>query len=145
MFARYLTSWLLLVSMLMAGCDRRPENTVTCSFDNGDCIYIEGRLNDEDIINIQKNPENLNLVILNTAGGRGYIGTAIGKTLFEHDIPVLTLNNCSSACAENILPGAKFVISKENTRSSRYWLNELYENDYTSLIKIISIQLSDML
>jgi hypothetical protein len=107
---------LALLTIILSACTRVPNNTIACSSKLENCIYIEGKLNDQDIINVQRNPDGLDLVILNSSGGQGYIGNAIGKILFDHDIPVLTLNTCSSACAENILPGAKFVVSKPNTR-----------------------------
>lgn len=97
----------LLGVLLAAGCGSDNANSTI----DADTTYaIRGELSEVHIEELQQFPGNLKKVVVNSPGGKAGLGVQIGKFLHERDLPIYVVHECSSSCAEYILPGAKYVI-----------------------------------
>jgi hypothetical protein len=76
--------------------------------------FIKGKLTEQHVVDLELNVDNIESVAIDSPGGSVSAGRRIGKLLYEYDLPLYVINECSSSCAEYVMPGAAYVVADSN-------------------------------
>ena len=97
---RYATIFLaLIVSYHLTGCTQKPNH-----------IWFEGPINRENaqmLISWLKNNESITTLYISSGGGDSNAGLELGQYIQSHEIRVIVVGACHSACANYIFLPAK--------------------------------------
>lgn len=107
---------LVILQALIVSCvEKAPVNGTQNQCVRGfeKCILLSGKLNKEHVQKLHGAIGEIDLVVINSGGGRVDYGRRIGEFLHEQDLPLMVAGECSSACAEYIMPGAQYVLALE--------------------------------
>mgnify|MGYP001802197928 CR=1 FL=1 len=85
-----------------------------CFQDTDKCVLIQGRLSEDHVSTLKERIHDIDYVVINSRGGMAYYGRQIGIVLYNHNKPLYVIGECSSSCAEYILPGAPIVFAVNN-------------------------------
>ena len=105
---------LVILQTLIVSCaEQAPdnENQSQCVRGFEKCILLSGKLNEEHVQKLYGAIGEIDLAVINSGGGRVDYGRRIGAFLHEHELPLMVAGECSSACAEYIMPGAQYVLA----------------------------------
>ena len=78
------------------------------------CIYLEGVLSEHHLEAIHTKLPTVTDVYINSAGGKTRIASAIGRAVYDSGARLHVYKECSSACAEYVLPASEQVYAVDN-------------------------------
>lgn len=73
------------------------------------CFFIDGKLSQSHVDGVLERAEGLDVVIVRSIGGRIGYAREIASVIFENDVDVVILDECSSACFDFLVLAAKSV------------------------------------
>ena len=79
-----------------------------------DCVFVSGIIDQESYSTLSEGKNEVRTLIINSRGGSALFALKIAKYIIENDLELLVIDDCSSACAEYILPAARRVNFKNS-------------------------------
>ena len=100
-----------VIALETSSCAKAEQQlSERCFEDFENCIFISGKLDQGHIDLVAENGPDADVVLVTSAGGQAGYGMQLGQLLGQYKLPIVIAGECSSACAEFLMPSANYVI-----------------------------------
>lgn len=99
--------YLFPLLFLFSGCAKVP--------------VVEGRIDQDFLDKLEKSIEKSPTIILSSGGGEVLKAFEAAKVLDSANVTIIVDDNCSSACAEDLLPAGKDIIFRNSPLIGFHW------------------------